>query len=97
MGCDGGLRAGVVRGTFGGGGYRGVVGVGFVVGAVVVVEGGDLEDGGRVEAMEPGEGGDAVGLVLAVAEAAGVELLVPKAVGVGIVGDLEVVVAELRD
>ena len=47
--------------------------------------------------MQPGEGDDGVGLVLAVAQAAGVELLVPEAVGVGVVGDLEVVVAELGD
>jgi hypothetical protein len=94
---DGGLGAGVVGGAVGGGGYWGVVGVGFVVGAVVVVEGRDLQDGGQVEGVEPGEGGKAVGLVLAGAEAAGVELLVLDAVGVGVVGDLEVVVAELGD
>ncbi len=47
--------------------------------------------------MEPGEGDDGVGLVLAVAKAAGVELLVSEAVGVGVVGNLEVVCAELGD
>ena len=34
--------------------------------------------------------------MLAIAKTAGVELLVPKAVGIGIIGDLEVVAAELR-
>ena len=80
-----------------GGGDGSVVGVGFVVGAVVVVEGRELEDGGGVEGVQPGEGGDGVGFVLGVAQAAGVVLLVLEAVGVGVVGDLEVVVAELRD
>jgi hypothetical protein len=47
--------------------------------------------------VEPGEGDDAVGFALAVAEAAGVELLVAGAIGVGVVGDLEVVVAKLSD
>ena len=47
--------------------------------------------------MQPGEGGDAVGLVLRVAETAGVELLVSEAVGIGVVGDLEEVVAKLGD
>ena len=85
------MCAGVIGGAVGGGGYGGVVEVGLVVGAVVVVEGRDLEDGGRVEGMEPGEGDDGVGFALAVAETAGVELLVAGAVGVGVVGDLEVV------
>ena len=94
-GGDGSLRAAVVGGAVGGGGYRSVVGVGFIVGLVVVVEGRDLKDGGGVEGVEPGEGDDGVVLVLAVAKTAGVELLVLEAVGIGIVGDLEVVAAEL--
>ena len=96
-GGDGGLRAAVGGGAVGGGGDWGVVGVGFVVGLVVVVEGRDLKDGGGVEGVEPGEGDDGVGLVLAVAKTAGVELLVAEAVRVGVVGDLEVVVAKLGD
>ena len=92
---DGGLCAAVVRGAVGGGGDRGVVGVGVIVGLVVVVEGRDLKDGGGVEGVQPGEGDDGVALVLAIAKTAGVELLVPEAVGVGVVGDLEVVAAEL--
>ena len=62
-----------------------------------MVEGRELQDGGRVEGVDPGEGGDAVGLVLAVAQAAGVVLLVFEAVGIGVVGDLEEVVAQLGD
>ena len=41
--------------------------------------------------MEPGEGGVAVGFVLAVAETAGVVERVFPAVGIGVVGDLVVV------
>ncbi len=94
---DGGLRAAVCGGAVGGGGDWRVVGVGFVVGLVVVIEGRDLKDGGGVEGAEPGEGDDGVALVLAVAEAAGVKLLVSEAVGVGVVGNLEVIVAKLGD
>ncbi len=47
--------------------------------------------------MDPGEGGDTVGFVLAVAKTAGVVLLVFEAVGIGVVRDLEVVLAKLRD
>ena len=96
-GSDGGLGTGVVGGAVGGGGDGSVVGVGVVVGEVVVVEGRELEDSGGVEGVDPGEGGDDVGLALGVAEAGGVELLVLEAVGVGVVGDLEEVVAGLRD
>ena len=45
--------------------------------------------------MQPGEGDDDVALVLAVAETAGVVPLVPEAVGIGVVGDLEVIDAKL--
>ena len=97
FGGDRGLRAGVGRRTVGGRGDGSVVGVGFVVGAVVVEEGRELQDGGWVEGVQPGGGDDAVGLVLGVAKAAGVVLLVFEAAGVGIVGDLEEVTAELGD
>ena len=92
---DRSLRAAVGRGAVGGGGYRGVVGVGIVVGLVVVEEGRDLKDGGWVEGAQPGEGDDGVALVLAIAKTAGVELLVLEAVGVGVVGNLKVVLAKL--
>src|ERR1700722_17199369 len=97
LGGDVGLCSGVGGAAVGGGGYGDVVGVGFVVGTVVVEEGRDLKDGGGVEGVKPGEGGNGVGFVLAVAEADGLELLVAYAVGVGVVGDLEVVGAELGD
>jgi hypothetical protein len=45
--------------------------------------------------VQPGEGDDDVALVLAVAETAGVVPLVPEAVGIGVVGDLEVIDAKL--
>jgi len=56
-----------------------------------------LQDCCGVEGVKPGEGDGAVELVLAVAEPAGLELLVAGAVGVGVEGDLEVVGAELGD
>ena len=73
------------------------VGDAVVVGVVGVEEGGEVEDGGGGEAVEPGEGGEGVGFVLVVAEAGGVVLEVFEAGGVGVVGDLEVVGAELGD
>ena len=50
-----------------------------------------------VEGVQPGEGAVAVGLVLAVAQAAGVVELVLPVVGIGVVGNLVVVGAELGD
>jgi hypothetical protein len=62
-----------------------------------VEEGRDLQNSGGIEGVDPGEGCDTVGFVLAVAKTAGVVLLVFKAVGIGVVRDLEVVLAKLRD
>ena len=45
--------------------------------------------------MDPGKRGDAIGFVFAVAQAGGIVQLVFPVVGIGIVGDLVVVGAEL--
>ena len=60
-------------------------------------EGRDLQNGGGIEGVYPGESGNTVSFVLAVAKAAGVVLLIFEAVGIGVVRDLEVVLAKLRD
>ena len=96
-GGDAGLQAGVEAGFVGGGGSGRVVRVGLIVGLIEVEEGADLRGGLGVEGVQPGEGGVAVGFVFAVAEAAGVVEGVFPAVGIGVVGDLVVVGAELAD
>ena len=96
-GRESGLRTGVVGGAMDGGGDGDVVGVGAVVGGVGVEERRELEDGGGIEGVQPGEEDGGVGLVLGVAQAAGVVLLCLEVGGAGVVGDLEEVAAELGD
>ena len=97
-GGDGGLAAAVVGGAVGGGGDGSVVGVGVVVGLVVVEEGRDLQDGGGVEGVQPGRRRrrrrSRAGTSRRPLES---YCWLLDAVGVGVVGNLEEVVAELGD
>ena len=77
-----------------GGGDRKIVRVGVVVGAVVVIEGGERQQEFRVEGVHPGSIQDRVALVLPVAQAAAVVLGILKVVRIRIVGDLVVVLAQ---
>ena len=90
------MQAGIIAGLVGRGGCGLVVGTGFVLCAVVVIEGRNLQQRGRIEGVHPGEDSVAIGFVLAVTQSAGVIELVLPAFGIGIVGDLIVVCAELR-
>ena len=96
-GGEGGLRAGVVGGAIDGGGSGCVAGRGVVVGGVAMEEGRELEDAVRIDGVQPGEEDSSVGLVLRVAELAGVELLGLEVGGAGVVGNLEEVLAKLGD
>lgn len=96
-GGDGGLQASVEGGLFGVGGGWQVVGVGLQVGLVVVDEGSELGDGFWAEGAEPACDEVAVGLVLAIAQGAGIVELVLPFIGVGVDGDLVEIGAELAD
>ncbi len=77
-----------------GGRYREIVGVGVIVGAVVVIEGGERKQELRVEGVHPGEVQDRIAFMLPVTQAAAVVLGILKAVRVRIVGNLIVVLAQ---
>ena len=96
-GRNAGLRTCVGGGAVGGGCGGRVVWIGVVASLVVVDEGRDLDHSGRVKGVQPGEGGEAVCLMLGVAQAAGVVLLIFEVIGIGVIGDLEEVFAQLGD
>lgn len=70
---------------------------GYVVRAVVVIEGRDAGNSVVAEVVNPGESDESVILVFIVTELAGGEDFVVEVVGIGLVGDLVIVGAELRD
>lgn len=67
----------------------------YVVCAIEVIEGRDVEQSSAVEVVNPTESGEGVSFMLAVAELAGREDLVFVVSGVGVVGNLVVVGADL--